>query len=117
MENFQYYNPVKVLFGNEVLEKMCAELIPYGKKALLVIGKNSVKQSGLYARIVSLMNICGISHFTYEGIKANPLYQDADDAIALAKENKVDMIIAIGGGSVIDTAKAITFLTRSCFFF
>ena len=107
MENFQYYNPVKVLFGNEVLEKMCAELIPYGKKALLVIGKNSVKQSGLYARIVSLMNICGISHFTYEGIKANPLYQDADDATALAKENQVDMIIAIGGGSVIDTAKAI----------
>jgi alcohol dehydrogenase YqhD (iron-dependent ADH family) len=107
MENFQYYNPVKVLFGDDVLDKVCNEISPYGKKALLVIGKNSVKKSGLYARIVSLMNICGISHFTYEGIKANPLYQDADLAIALAKENKVDMIIAVGGGSVIDTAKAI----------
>lgn len=107
MENFKYYNPTKVLFGNDVLDHLCPEITAYGSKALLVIGKTSVKTSGLYARVVSLMNICGISHYTYEGIKANPLYQDADEAVALAKEKQVDMIIAIGGGSVIDTAKAI----------
>ncbi len=107
MENFKYYNPTKVIFGNDVLDHLCPEITAYGTKALLIIGKNSVKTSGLYARVVSLMNICGISHFTYEGIKANPLYQDADEAVALAKAKEVDMIIAIGGGSVIDTAKAI----------
>jgi len=107
MENFKYYNPTKVLFGKEVLEQLCNEIIPFGNKALLVIGKNAVKASGLYARVVSLMNICGMSHYTYQGIKANPIVQNADEAIALAKEKKVDMVIAIGGGSVIDTAKAI----------
>jgi alcohol dehydrogenase YqhD (iron-dependent ADH family) len=107
MENFKYYNPTKVLFGKDVLDQLCSEITPYGKNALLVIGKKSVKTSGLYARVVSLMNICGVSHYTYEGIKANPLYQDADEAVTLAKQKKVDMIIAIGGGSVIDTAKAI----------
>lgn len=107
MENFKYYNPTKVIFGNDVLDYLCPEVLVYGTKALLIIGKNSVKTSGLYARVVSLMNICGISHFTYEGIKANPVFQDADEAIALAKEKQVHMIIAIGGGSVIDTAKAI----------
>ncbi len=107
MENFKYYNPTKVLFGKDVLEQFCNEITPNGKKALLIIGKNAVKASGLYARVVSLMNICGISHYTYEGIKANPIVQDADEATALAKEKKVDMVIAVGGGSVIDTAKAV----------
>ncbi|TAF44693.1 MAG: iron-containing alcohol dehydrogenase [Sphingobacteriales bacterium] len=107
MENFKYYNPTKVFFGKDVLEQLCTEISPMGKKALLVIGKNSVKTSGLYARVVSLMNICGVSHYTYEGIKANPIVQHADEAVALAKEKQVSMIIAIGGGSVIDTAKAI----------
>ncbi len=107
MENFKYYNPTKVILGKDVLDQLCTEVGIYGKKALLVIGKGSVKTSGLYARVVSLMNINGINHFTYEGIKANPLYQDADKAVALAKAKEVDMIIAIGGGSVIDTAKAI----------
>lgn len=107
MENFKYHNPTKVIFGKDVLDQLCPEIMGYGTKALLVIGKGSVKTSGLYARVVSLMNINGINHFTYEGIKANPIYQDADEAITLAKEKQVDMIIAIGGGSVIDTAKAI----------
>ncbi len=107
MENFQYYNPVKVLFGAQVLDKLCSEIEIYGKKALIVIGKGSVKKNGLYAQVISLLNIAGINHYTYEGIKANPWYQDADEAINFAKENNVDMVIAIGGGSVIDTAKAI----------
>lgn len=107
MENFQYYNPVKVLFGAQVLDKLCSEIEIYGKKALIVIGKGSVKKNGLYAQVISILNIAGINHYTYEGIKANPWYQDADEAINFAKDNNVDMVIAIGGGSVIDTAKAI----------
>lgn len=107
MENFQYYNPTKILFGKDVVDQLCNEVSSYGNKALIVIGKGSVKKSGLYARVLSLMNICGMQHVTYEGIKSNPLYQDADEAIKLAKENQVNVIVAIGGGSVIDTAKAV----------
>lgn len=107
MENFQYYNPTKILFGKDVVDQLCNEIAPYGNKALIIIGQGSVKKIGLYARVLSLLNICGVHHVTYEGIKSNPLVQDADEAIALAKAEKVDMIIAIGGGSVIDTAKAV----------
>lgn len=107
MENFQYFNPTKILFGKDVVDQLCTEIAPYGKKALIIIGQGSVKKNGLYARVLSLMNICGMQHVTYEGIKSNPLYEDADEAIKLAKENQVDLIVAIGGGSVIDTAKAV----------
>ncbi|MEO5911827.1 MAG: iron-containing alcohol dehydrogenase [Pelobium sp.] len=107
MENFQYFNPTKIIFGKDVVDQLCVETQHYGKKSLIIIGQGSVKRSGLYARVLSLMNICGLEHVTYEGIKSNPVYQDADAAVKLAKENKVDFIIAIGGGSVIDTAKAV----------
>jgi hypothetical protein len=107
MENFIHYNPTKILFGKDVVDDICQEISPYGKKALIIIGKGSVKQSGVYARVVSLMNICGLEHYTYEGIQSNPTFQDADAAIKLAKEKQVDMIIGLGGGSVIDTAKAV----------
>jgi alcohol dehydrogenase YqhD (iron-dependent ADH family) len=107
MENFQYYNPTKILFGKEVIDHLCTEASVYGKKALIIIGQGSVKKNGLYARVLSLMNIFGLEHVTFEGVKSNPIYQDADEAVELAKDNQVDMIIAIGGGSVIDTAKAV----------
>jgi len=107
MENFQYYNPTKILFGKEVIDHLCTEASVYGKKALIIIGQGSVKKNGLYARVLSLMNIYGLEHVTFEGVKSNPIYQDADEAVKLAKDNQVDMIIAIGGGSVIDTAKAV----------
>ncbi|MFM6975416.1 MAG: iron-containing alcohol dehydrogenase [Sphingobacteriaceae bacterium] len=107
MENFERYNPTKIIFGKNVIDHICDELAPVGKRALIVIGKDSVKRSGLYARLTSLLNICGIEHCTYEGIKSNPVYQDADAAVQQAKDFKVDMIIALGGGSVIDTAKAV----------
>lgn len=107
MENFERYNPTKIIFGKDVIDGICNELLPVGKKALIIIGKGSVKANGLYARVTSLLNICAIDHVTFEGIKSNPIYQDADAAVKQAKEMKADMIIAVGGGSVIDTAKAV----------
>lgn len=108
MENFQYYNPTKILFGKDVVDQLCNEAELYGNKALIIIGQGSVKRNGLYARVLSLLNICGMHHVTYEGIKSNPIIQDAEEATKLAKAENVDMIIAIGGGSVIDTAKAVS---------
>lgn len=107
MENFVRHNPTKVVFGKDIIDGICDELRPLGNRVLIVIGKGSVKSSGLYARLVSLLNICGIEHSTFEGIKSNPIYQDADAAVKQAKAFNADMILAVGGGSVIDTAKAV----------
>ena len=107
MENFTHYNPTKILFGKNEIEKVAVECLPYGKSAIILLGKGSAKKHGIYARLISLLNMHQIKFITYEGIKSNPTYQDADAAVKLAKENKVDFIIALGGGSVIDTAKAV----------
>lgn len=107
MENFTYQNPTKLVFGKDVVDQVGKESIQYGKKALVLIGKGSVKSSGLYDRVITHLEANGISYITYEGIKSNPLYTNADEAVAMAKGFKAEMIIAIGGGSVIDSAKAV----------
>lgn len=108
MQNFIRHNPTKIVFGKDVIDQICDEIRPFGDRAFIVIGKGSVKASGLYARLISLLNICGVEHSTFEGIKSNPIYQDADAAAKQAKAFKAEMVIALGGGSVIDTAKAVT---------
>lgn len=107
MENFTHYNPTKILFGKNEIEKVAVECLPYGQTAIILLGKGSAKKHGIYARLISLLNMHQIKFITYEGIKSNPTYQDADAAVKLAKDNNVDFIIALGGGSVIDTAKAV----------
>jgi alcohol dehydrogenase YqhD (iron-dependent ADH family) len=107
MENFTYYNPTKIIFGHNEVEKIGAESANYGTRALILTGKASVKKSGLYDRVIAILKEHQVSTVTYEGIKSNPVYEDADAAVKMAKEQGVDMIIAIGGGSVIDTAKAV----------
>ncbi len=105
MENFVQYNPTKVIFGRDVADQLPAEI--FWKKALVIIGENSAKKNGLYARVVSLMNMAGLEHITYEGVKASATYQDADQAVKDAKDYQAEVIIGIGGCSVIDTAKAV----------
>lgn len=106
MENFEYHNPVKLIFGKNVIDQIEKEL--HWKRAVILIGKGSVKRNGLYARILSILNMTGLEHLTIEGISANPLYEDADRAVHSAKEFGAEAVIAIGGGSVIDTAKAVS---------
>lgn len=107
MENFSFYNPTKIIFGKNEVEKIGTEASQFGKKALVLIGKGSAKKSGLYARVISMLNMYSIRSVTYEGIKSNPNFEDADEAVQYAKEFGAEMVIAIGGGSVIDTAKAV----------
>lgn len=107
MENFNLYNPTKIIFGKGILNQLGDEAANCGKRALILIGKGSVKRSGLYDKALAALAEKGIESITYEGIRSNPIYQDADAAVAQAKDFGVDMILAIGGGSVIDTAKAI----------
>ncbi|MVN22506.1 iron-containing alcohol dehydrogenase [Mucilaginibacter arboris] len=104
MENFVQYNPTKVIFGREVADQLPGEIS--WKKALVVIGESSAKKNGLYARVVSLMNMAGLEHITHEGVKASASYLDADEAVKKAKAYLAEVIIAIGGCSAIDVAKA-----------
>ncbi len=107
MENFSYHNPTKIIFGKNEVDRIGSEALLIGKKAIIIIGKGSAKKTGLYARVVSSLNMHGIKSVTFEGIKSNPTFEDADEAVQLAKEFEAEMVIAIGGGSVIDSAKAI----------
>ena len=108
MENFIAYNPVKVHFGKDVCSGIGETAKLYGKKALLVIGQGSVKRNGIFDQICAPLTEAGIEIIEFAGIKPNPLVSDVDQAIALGSQEKADMVIAIGGGSVIDSSKIIS---------
>jgi len=106
MENFTIYNPVRLHFGRDVLASLPLALRKYGNKVLFVYGKGSVLSSGLYGRIMS--QIEGFNIIEYGGIKPNPGFEDVDAAAALARRHKTDMVLAVGGGIVLDSGKLIS---------
>ncbi len=107
MENFKVYNPTKLHFGKDVVSKSGKILSSFGHRVLLIYGRGSVKKNGIYQTVISELKSSGCEIFEYGGIKSNPVFEDVDAAAALARESKVDVIIALGGGSVIDTAKMV----------
>lgn len=107
MENFSSYNPTKIEFGKGCVEKIGEEAKNYGNKALILIGKGSARKNGVLDDVEKSLNIAGIEYDVFEGIKSNPEFEMADKAIAKAKEFDAEMIIPVGGGSVIDTAKSV----------
>lgn len=108
MENFIAYNPVKLHFGKGVVNTMGAVAKTYGKKALLVYGKGSVVRNGYYDIVKNQLIDSNIEVVEYNGIKSNPIVQDIEDAQTLAQKGSVNMIVALGGGSVIDSAKILS---------
>jgi alcohol dehydrogenase YqhD (iron-dependent ADH family) len=107
MENFIHFNPTNLQFGKGVLQKLGLLSAPLGKHALLVYGKGSVKSNGVYDLVVKQLKQAGIGITEYGGIKSNPVIEDVNAAILLGIEKKVDLIVALGGGSVIDSSKII----------
>jgi len=107
MEKFVLHNPVSLHFGDGVVSKIGRTAKEFGSKALLVCGKGSAKQNGAYQATVKSLTSAGISIVEYEGIKSNPIIEDVDKAAQLARESGCEMIVAVGGGSVIDSAKVI----------
>lgn len=107
MHNFEFHNRVRILFGKGEIAKLGEQAKPYGKKALFVYGKGSIKRTGVYDQAVESLKAAGIEIVEYPGVKPNPLLSHAEEGAALAKREGVDMVIAVGGGSVIDESKAI----------
>lgn len=107
MINFQHYNPTKIIFGKDVYKNVGNEIKKYANRILMVYGGKSLKANGVYEEIVKSLNDAGIVFKELSGIKSNPRLSPVYEGIKIAKENKVEMILAVGGGSVIDTAKAV----------
>ena len=107
MQPFVFHNPTKIIFGAGNVEKVGKTTAQYGKKALLVYGQQSLKSSGIFARIAESLQQAGVSFVEFGGVKSNPVLEHTYAGIQLAKAEQVDVILAAGGGSVLDEAKAI----------
>ena len=108
MENFTVYNPVRLKFGPGTVDTVGQDLAEEGHQSVLILlGQGSARRSGLLDRIEAQLLKAGLSWEIFEGIRPNPVFEDADRAVQRAKAMKADALLAVGGGSVIDTAKAV----------
>ena len=107
MENFIAHNPTKVHFGKDIVVELGEVAANLGKKALLVYGRGSVLRNGSYQDTKDQLDRAGIEIIEFSGIKPNPVVEDVDAAAGIGIEHRVDMVVAVGGGSVIDSAKII----------
>lgn len=107
MDNFVYHHPVKILFGIGTLDSLGTEVRALGKRVLLVSGQSSLKQQGIYNRIVEALSEEKLEVTEHFGVCPNPLLSFVHSGIEKAREDQCDIVLAVGGGSVIDTAKTI----------
>ena len=107
MSNFVWSNPVTVYFGPEEFKQLGKVVASYGKRCLLTYGGGSVKKTGLYDRVMDALSAEGITVFEKGGVEPNPKISHIREACAVCKENDVDVLLAVGGGSVIDATKCI----------
>lgn len=108
MENFEYYNPTKIIFGEETHLNIGVEVKKYGKNILFHYGGQSIHKSGLYKIILDSLIENDLNVFELGNVVPNPRISKVNEGIKICKENKIDFILAVGGGSVIDSAKAIS---------
>lgn len=107
MENFIFSAPTQLYFGKEVVTQNLAQALNAPHKVLIAYGGGSVKASGLYDEVVTTLTDAQIDFVTFGGIEPNPRVHTVEEAIAVARHENVDFILAVGGGSVIDAAKLI----------
>ncbi len=106
--DFTFYNPTKIYFGKGALDNLKDELKNYGASVLLVYGKGSVKKNGLYDKVITALKESGKRITELPGIKSNPTLRQMMEGARLVRENNVDLILALGGGSVVDVSKGIS---------
>ncbi|MGI6657333.1 MAG: iron-containing alcohol dehydrogenase [Desulfobulbus sp.] len=107
MQPFVFHNPTKVLFGPGVISAIGKETRNWGQRALLVYGQNSARASGRLDQIITLLREAGVDPIEHGGVRANPRLEHVRQGIELAKTHRIEVIVGVGGGSALDTAKAI----------
>lgn len=109
MNTFTYSYPVKVYFGEKAAaNNLPAELAKVGPNVLLAYGGGSIKKAGIYDELMEILKAAGKTVTEFNGIMSNPTYEKVQEGAKLAKENNIDFILAVGGGSVIDCCKIIS---------
>lgn len=107
MKAFDYHMPTKILFGAGRVNEVGQTVKSYGSRCLVVTGSVSVSKTDIYAKVAASLKDKGVDLFHYDGVTPNPTTDDVDAGVALAKKNHVDVVLGVGGGSSMDTAKAI----------
>jgi alcohol dehydrogenase len=107
MENFIFQNPTKIIFGSGTESQVGAETKAFASKVLLHYGGGSIKQSGLYDRVINSLKEAGVDFIELSGVKPNPRLSLVHEGIKICRENGIKFVLAVGGGSAIDSAKAI----------
>ncbi|MBR5694774.1 MAG: iron-containing alcohol dehydrogenase [Paludibacteraceae bacterium] len=107
MDNFSFQCATKYCFGKDQRKTVGSRIKPFASKVLLVYGGGSIKRNGVYDDVTKSLKEEGISFVELSGIQANPTYEKVLEGIEIAKKEQVQLILAVGGGSVIDTSKAI----------
>ena len=107
MQNFIFENPTKIIFGRGQISRVGKEAARFGRTVLLVYGGGSIKKNGIYDQVTSSLKEAGLETVEFPGAKSNPVLSHTLKGIALAREKQVEVLLAVGGGSVIDTAKTI----------
>lgn len=109
--DFTYSNPTKIYFGENSLDNLSTELKNYGKNVLLVYGGGSIKKNGIYDKVIDILKKCDKTIIEDAGVMPNPTVEKLYEGCKLAREGNVDLILAVGGGSVCDYAKAVSVST------
>lgn len=107
MDNFTYWNPTKLIFGKNQIDQLKTEIPQYGKNILLVYGGGSIKRNGLYNQVINYLNEINANIFELSGVEPNPRISTVRKGVDICKKEKIDFLLAVGGGSVIDCTKAI----------
>lgn len=112
MLNFSYWNPTRIIFGKESIADVGQEAAKWGKRVLFHFGGGSIKANGVYDAVTNSLKEAGLEVVYLGGVVPNPHLSLVRQGIALCKKEKIDLVLAVGGGSVIDSAKAIAFGTK-----
>lgn len=106
--NFIYSNPTKLYFGDEAQKNLASALQPYGKKVLLTYGGGSIKRNGIYDDVIAALDAAGKEVVELPGVMPNPTVEKLQEGVRISRDNDIDFILAVGGGSTIDYAKAVS---------
>lgn len=107
MKNFEFCNPTRILFGKGETNRVGKECGKFGKKVLFVYGGESIKKTGLYNRVMQRLSEESLEVFEWGGIQPNPRIDKVREGVEMCQKYNIDLVLAVGGGSVIDSGKVI----------